>query len=341
MVDNSTLRSKIVEATSGMWGNLNPLKGSIADAFGRVRAPTIGASVYYDTTAFYANTNVNVGDTYTYRYNQFKYEVKPRRFQRFAAGVKLTEEQAGGTNDELRAMVETAAIKQTQGLRQQLEAYACGYLTEKYLVATMNAQPEANSSIIDPADCNATPGTKLNAQAVKWTGPAQTERAIEATIGQAIRGIGAKVLDTTTGESILHNDGSDYYDFWVSPYFAQILNTGYELTDTGEHDTLTYTERLKTSWKTTVRPSIQIENTAITAGATIDGVLTANTKENFFLVEVENPVWTSWAAIDDGEAIAFVKRYKAGWGALARPFLGTTYAYKAQFNIDSIPYAEA
>jgi hypothetical protein len=341
MVNNSTLRTKLVESTQGMWGNLNPLNGSIAVAFGRVKAPSIGSSVYYDCEAFYANTNVNVGDTYTYKYNQFKNEVKPRRFQRFSAGVKITEEQAELDNGSLKAMVETAALKQTRGLNTKLEEYACGYLTERYLVATMNAQTEASSSIIDPADCNAVPGTKLNAQAVKWTGPAQTERCIDSTVGMGIRGIGAKVLDTTTGESILHNDGTDTFDFWCSPYYAAILNTGHELMDTGEHDPLTYTQRLKESWNTTVRPSIQIENTAITAGATIDAVLTANTKENFLLVEVEAPHWLSWEKVDDGERIVVVKRYKAGWGAIARPYLGTTYAYKAQFNIDSIPYAEA
>jgi len=342
MVDNSSLRTKLAESTSGMWGNLNPLQGSVAAAFGRVKAPSIGSSVYYDTQAFYASTNVFVGDTYDYVYNSFKTEMKPRRFQRFNAGVKITEEQAALDSDALRGMVETAALKQTRALNTKLEEYAVGYLTERYLLATLNAQGTGSSSIIDPADCNSTPGTKLNAQAVKWTGAAQTERAIECTIGLAIRGIGEKVIDTTTGESILRYDGSDTFDFWCSPSFAQILRTGHELMDTGEHDTLTYAQSMLQNWNTTIRPSLQVENTAITAGATIDAILTANTKENFFLVEVEAPHWTAWKEIDDGERIAAVKRYKAGWGAIAKPFLDSTgQAYKAQFNIDSIPFATA
>jgi hypothetical protein len=341
MVDNSSLRSKLSESTSGMWGKLNPLMGSIANAFGRARAPSIGTSVYYDVEAFYATSNIWVGDTYKYVYNSFKNEMKPRRFQRFNGGVKITEEQGAMDSDSLRSMVEVAAMKQARAINVKLEEYACGYLTERALVATLNAQGTANSSIIDPADCNATPGTKLNAQAVKWTGAAQTEKALECTIGQAILGIQGKVIDTTTGESILHNDGTDTFDFFCSPQFAQILNQGHELLDTGEHDPRTYARAMLEDWKTTIRPTLQVDNTAPAAGATLDAVFTANTKENFLLVEVEAPHWTAWKDIDDGESICAVKRYKAGWGAIAVPYLSGSQAYKAQFNIDSIPFATA
>jgi hypothetical protein len=71
-------------------------------------------------------------------------------------------------------------------------------------------------------------------------------------------------------------------------------------------------------------------------------VLTCNTKENYHIVEVEAPKWLSWKDIDDGEKINYVKRYRAGLGAVARPFVTSAgQAYKAQFSFGSIYYATA
>ena len=329
---------KIQKSTNEIFGKLHELTGnSIWNAFGTVSAPAPASGVYYDVESFYANTNINVGDNYKYVYNQFKGELKPRRFQRYTAGVKLTEEQMGLTPDSLNSMVTIAAQKQERALRNALEKDAIGYATEKALMSVLHVQPTAASSIVDPADCNSTPGTKLNAQAVNFTGAGQTVQSLNATIGVAQRGIASKVLDTTTGETMLRNDGTDTFDLWVTPALAKLFDTNKELIATGKLDTISFTQSLKQNWNTTVRPTVQIDNTAIVADATLDMVLTANTAENFFIVEVEKPTWTAWKEIDDGETISYVKRYKAGLGALARPFLSGTQAYKAMYAIDVTP----
>jgi len=337
MVDNSSLRAKVAEATSGMWGKANPLKSHVSETFGKAKATAIGSSVYYDVEAFYANVAVSKGDHYIYKYNQFKSEMKPRRFQRFAAGVKLTEEQAQLDNDSLKQAVETAIYKQTQGLRTKLEESVVGYKTEDYLMSVLNGQATANSSIIDPADCNDTSGTAAALSAVNWTGDGQTERNIETVIGSAIRAIGAKVLDATTGESILKNDGSDTFDLWCHPSFAHILETSYDLLDSGEHDNLTYAKRLAQDWKVTIKPTMQIDAYARAIDETATLILTANTAENFKLVEVEAPTWLAWKEIDNGEVIEIVKRFKAGEGAVAVPYISGTQAYKAMYVAVSTP----
>lgn len=338
MVDNSSLRDKIAESTRQVFGSLQALPGqNIREIFGTTKINSIGASNYYDVEAFYASVNVHVGNDYNYVYNQFKSEMKPRIFKRFSAGVKLKEEQFTLDPVSLATAVEHAAQKQERGLRTALEEYAIGYRAEKYLVSVLNAQPTANSSIIDPADCNSTPGTAAALTGVNFIGAGKTERALEATVGVLIRLIGAKVLDTTTGESILRNDGTDTFDLWCHPIVKHILDTAYELLDAGETDNITYTERLKLSWKTTVRATMQIDAPTGATDNTALMILTANTAENFFIVDVEEPTWTAWKEIDNGSKIEMVKRYKAGEGAVATPYITGTQAYKAMAVADVTP----
>lgn len=330
MVDNSSLRDRLKESTKGIWGSLNNIAGAdISKIFGRIKGTSTGSSNYYDIEAFYAAPAVNVGEHYKYVYAQMKAELKPRKFLRYNGGVKITEEQATLDNETLAAMVQNAAEVEQRAVNAKLAYDSVGYAAEQYLVSAMNGQGTANSSIIDPADCNATPGTAAALGTVNFIGGGQTERNLEATVGALIRMIGAKVLDATTGETILHNDGSDTYDLWVHPSFAHMLDTSYDLLDTGEHDSIPYTQRLATSWKTTVRPSMAIATCTMVEDATTVIVLTANTAENFKIVDVEAPIWMAWKEIDDGETISVVKRYKAGQGAVARPYLSGTQAYKA------------
>jgi hypothetical protein len=338
MVDNSNLRKLVSESTKGLWGTLNPIGGNLG-VFGTTKGVALSSqSVYYDVSAFYASTKTYMGNTYKYVYNDFKEEIKPRRFQRFNAGVKLTETEAPMDGDAIRAMVQTATDKQMRALNQRIEAAVIGYNSEVALLSCMNGQGTASSSIIDPADCNATPGTPLNCQAVKFTGAAETERNLESTIGAAIVGIGGKVVNTTTGETILHNDGTDTFDAWVCPQFYHILEKGHDLLDAAEHDPRTYFQAAQQDFKCTFHSSMHIENSACTTGLHPAMVVTANTKENFLLVNVEQPQWTPWKELDNGEEIAVVKRYKAGIGSLAKPYLDGTQAYKAQFAIDAIAY---
>ncbi len=338
MVDNSNLRKTIAESTKGIWGSLNPIGGNL-NAFGVTKGVALSStSTYYDVSAFYASVKTYMGNTYKYVYNDFKEEIKPRRFQRFNAGVKLKEHEVPQDNAALVAMVKEAANKQTRGLNTKIEGALIGYASEVALMSCMNGQGTASSSIIDPADCNATPGTALNLQAVKWTGASETERNLESTVGAAIVAIGGKVVDTTTSETILHNDGSDSFDMWVCPQFYQILQKGHDLFDAAEHDKRTYIQAAKEDFNCTIRSSVHIEASACTTGLHPAAVVTANTKENFLLVDVESPKWTAWKELDNGEEIAYVKRYKAGFGALAKPYLSGTQAYKAMFAFDSIPY---
>lgn len=330
MVDNSSMRERLAESTRGVFGKLNALPGqNIENIFGTAQAKSIGSSNYYDVEAFFATVNVNRGERYQYVFNQFKSEIKPRKFIRYTAGVKVTEEQMQMDNESLRVMVENAAQKQERGLRTTLEADVVGYVTEQYLVSVLHKQPTAASSIIDPADCNSTPGTAANLATAKFIGSGQTERNLESVIGSLIRLIGAKVLDAVTGESILHNDGSDTYDLWCHPSFAHMLETSYDLLDTGEHDNLSYAQRLKQDWKVTIRPTMHIATCTMVEDATTVVGLSANTAENFKIVEVEKATWMAWKDIDTGEVIEYVKRYKAGKGAVAVPYISGTQAYKA------------
>jgi hypothetical protein len=337
MVNNISMRDRLVESTQGIWGQLNKVSGSdIRTIFGRIQGKSTGSSNYYDVEAFYSTVNVNRGEKYKYVYNQFKSEIKPRKFIRYTAGVKVTEEQMVMDNDSLRAMVDNAATKQERGLRSSMEQDLVGHLTEQSLVSAMNSQGTANSSIIDPADCNSTPGTPAALGAVNLTGAGKTERNLEAVVGFMIQAIGSKVLDTTTGESILHNDGSDTYDLWVHPSVALILDTNADLLDADAHDTMTYTQRLA-AMKVTVRPSMAIASWNGAIDGTTVVVLTANTAENFKYVDVEAPTWMAWKDIDNGEVIEFVKRFKAGAGAVATPYISGTQAYKAMASATITP----
>lgn len=334
------MRGRLVEATKGRWGKLNLLTSQVAQAFGKAKASGMGG-VYYDMEAFYASVATYMGDSYIYVYNTFKSDIKPRRFQRFNAGVKITEEQMlqKADNESLAAQIENAAEKQTRGLKARLDNAVIGFNSEVKLLSVLHKQAIAGSDINDPADCNATPGTAAVLTAVKWSGASKTEQNISTAIGHCIRLIQSKAIDTTTGESILKMDGSDTFDLWVHPNFAHILMTENDLLDTGETDPLTYAKRLAQDWAVTIRPTIAVSDGSVASTEQDEFVLTANTKENFKVVDVEPEMWTAWKDIDDGEVICAVKRYKAAKGAVAVPYLTSAgQAYKAMVTGNTIPY---
>ncbi|WP_371805467.1 hypothetical protein [Candidatus Lokiarchaeum ossiferum] len=336
----NTLRQKLDKSTKEIFGKLNELSGmKVWDVFGYTKAPQAGASNYFDTEAFFAQVNVHVGDNYDYVYNQMKLESKPAKFFRYTAGIKLTEEQAMLDTDSLQSMVENAAIKQERGLRSKMEYNMIGYAGDvDYSVLKLGAA--ANPTIIDPYDCNSTSGTVEPYGAINFTGAGKTALNLNSTVGNGIRAISAATLDSTTGESILRNDGTDTFDLWCHPRQAQILRTNHDLLNAtgGDESDKTYAEELATAWNTTIRPTMALGACTGIADATTVMVLTANTKENFFAVEVENPHWKEWKEIDNGEKIEFVKRFKAGIGALARPYYdNSANPYKAMFAMSVTP----
>lgn len=334
MVDQSVLRDKLIAQSKGMFSQVQP---TLYDIMGRFPVKVIGGSNLYDMSNFYSNPSVSVGDEYSYTYTQGKIETKPRRFQRFTSGVKLVESEAENLNgEELVAKIDTQ-IRDSQAIVDTaMIKNLVGYANEVDLLSAMNLQGTSGSSIADPADCCATPGTSDSLGAINFSGAGQTERNLEATLGVAIRGISTKTLNTTTGLNALKNNGSDSFDLWCHPNFANVLKTTHDLLDSGEHDPLTYEARLKT-WNTTIRPTLALDSYSGATDATAVMVVTANTKENFFIAEAEQPKWTSWERLFDGKTINWVKNYKVGAGAFARGFINGSQPYKAMYSITTTP----
>jgi len=322
------LRDKLEKATAEIFGTLSDLPGKpIWEVFGVAKgAPKAGASNWYDTTAFYAQTNVHFGDNYDYVYNQGKLLTKPMKFHRLTAGVKITEEQMSMDMEELVAIVESKAQKQERGLRAKADYEFNGYAADVAGTGAgwgaLKLGIAATPTLADPFDCNSTSGTVEPLGAVNFTGAGKTAEPLNATVGHAIRLIAAAVLDAETGESILRNDGTDTFTLWCHPTMAAILRTNKEIKiAAAELESRTYAQILKEDWNTEIQPSMALGACTGVADATTVIILTANTVENFLIVPVEKPYWMAWKDIDDGEKISFVKRYKAGLGALPRCFI--------------------
>lgn len=343
MVDNS-VRSRIAEATKGMWGSLN-LAGvsSIYDTLGHITlAGGKGGSNYYDVTGFFASPKVYSGAKHKYVYGQFKAAMKPRWFERYNGGVKLEEAQFALDDEVLKGSVDLLIEKEQRAVNARQRKDAIGYSQNSgagtSLLSIFGKQPIVGSSIIEPADCNATPGTAAPNGAVNWTGAGKTEQNINAILGTAIRTIGGKVMDSDTEETILKESGNTY-EFQCHPRFAHILETNKDLLDSGETDEMTYAERMLKSWNTTIKPTMHIDSYTGDSNATATAIISANTKENFFLVDVESPTWMPWKEIDNGETIELVKRYKLGAGYIAKEFNDADeQPYKAMYVDVSTPF---
>lgn len=338
------LRDKLEKATLEIFGSLKDLPGKpIWEVFGTVKAPKSGASNYYDVSAFYATTNVHFGDKYEYVYNQGKLLTKPMKFHRLTAGVKLTEEQMQLDMADLKAHVENKAQKQERGLRAKADYEFNGYAADVAGTGAgwgaLKLGAAASPTLADPYDCNTVSGTVENLATVNFIGAGKSAEPINATIGVAQRAIACAVLDATTGESILRNDGSDTYTLWCHPRMATILRTNKEIKiAAAEMENRTYAQILKEDWKTEIQPTMALSVCTGVADATSVMVLTANTKENFFIVPVEKPHWKPWKDIDDGEKISYVKRFKAGLGALPRCFIDADgNPFKAMFAMSITP----
>lgn len=336
---NESLRGRLLESTQNLWGHMNPISSAVG-AFGTTSAESMGGN-YYDISTTLATISVYKGNEYNYKYNTFYNDAAPRRFQRFAAGVKITEAQAlSATRSEaLRAMIEVAAQQQMIGVTVDIDQCLIGHRNEDYLMSVLALQGTAGSDINDPADLNTTSGTAENLAAVIWSGGSKTEQNLHNTVGWAQSYMASKARDSVTGATIVKESGNTY-DLFCHPEFANILRTNHDILDTGQEDPLTYAERLASSYATTIRPTIQIDDGNVSTGNQQKFVLTANTQENFKRVIISNEpmTWSSWKDIDDGEAICWVKRLRAAFGALARPYMNGSQAYKAMITVDSTPF---
>lgn len=340
------LRAKLEITTKDIWGSLSEIPGvAIWNIFGTgKKAPKIGAGNWFDTTAFYATTNVHVGEDYNYVFNDSKLLAKPAKFFRYTAGVKIKEEEMEGLDDdELWALVESRATKQERGLRAKAAYEGLGYAADVagtgFGWGVLRLGAASSPTVIDPYDCQGTSGTVENLGTVNFTGAGKTALNINTTIGAAQRAIGAAVLDATTGESILRNDGSDTFDLWMHPRMYNILKTNKDLLIAAVQEAkLTYLKELGQDWDTTCRATMALGACTGVADATSVIILTANTKENFYVVPVVEPHWMPWKDIDNGNKIFFVKRYKAGLGFLAKVFIDSAGdPYKAMYAMSITP----
>lgn len=336
MVDQSVLRDKLIGESHGRLTQIQP---SIYNIFGSYEVTLQGDSVLYDLTDFYSNPAISKGDTYRYVYSQGAIQTKSRRIQRYTSGLKLSEVAAENLNGEaLQHKIAEQGEAAVGIVDTDMYKDMIGYANSVDGVSVLNAKA-VSTDISDPADCNSTPGTAADLHSsVILSGTGQTERNLEHAVGQAVRGISTKTLNTTTGRGAFNMQGKNSLELWMNPNTAQILNTSYDLLDSGEHDNVPYTSRLAQSWNASIVPSLGIDSYNGSSGAATI-LVTLNTKENFRIAKPksDNPKWTAWERINNGEEISWVKNYRAGAGAFARSFKNGNYFYKPMYAISVTP----
>jgi hypothetical protein len=83
---------------------------------------------------------------------------------------------------------------------------------------------------------------------------------------------------------------------------------------------------------------MQIDSYSGAIDATAIGVLTANTKENFFRVGVFARTWKAWIKFFNGKTEKWYRPFKCGEGAIAKAYLTAAgQAYKAQYMFTITP----
>ena len=342
---NNPLRGKIDESTKNIWGSLEKLPGQdITKIFGEAKGSAIGDSVWYDVNSFIAVGQINSGDTYEYVYADGKVKAKPARFHRYAGGVKISDETMsdGFDADVINANVSNQAAKEERTLRAKMMRDAIGYAADNptELYSALHKQAISGSSVTLPADCNDTPGTPAILTANIFSGSQRTAGVLEATIGLAKRAIASKVLDSTTGESILRNDGTDTLTLWVHPNFYSILETNKPLIiASAEEDKRNFIQVLQEDYKCEVVSAMGIDSYDGGDGSAAVGIITANTSENFKFVKIHDFEWKEWKEIETEEKSVWVKKMRAGVGYLAVPYFDATeQPYKSQYNFICTPY---
>jgi hypothetical protein len=190
----------------------------------------------------------------------------------------------------------------------------------------------AGNTVSKPQDMCDTPGTANNLAAAVMTGGSHTANFLQATVYKDIETFSSKI-NSSTDEMLINNDGSDMFDWFVNPRFAQMLKNNY-VWDGTNYLSKTFAEDLA-GHNVRLRPTNRVSYTYTTTN-TMTGILVANLKENVLFS------WVSPYTVDEW-TVTPTKASTIGWGigiAAACPHTfdeGTTWE-KAVIHTTVTPY---
>lgn len=183
----------------------------------------------------------------------------------------------------------------------------------------------ATGTATDPEDICTTAGTVEDYTAVNLTGSNKSVGFIKKTFGASIQEfLGQR--DTTTGETMLKNDGTDSFTVLCSPILINDLKTLHPTNGTDDQYALTYMDEAS-KLNIEVLPSYNVDSAYDnTEDGTIEYVMVANIKDNFKIGWVKPYTVDPWRRVETDALTSFKRRGWAKLVAFARPYyIGGTW----------------
>lgn len=176
----------------------------------------------------------------------------------------------------------------------------------------------ATGTPTDPEDICSTAGTVQDFTSYNLTGTNKSTGFIKDTFGRSIQYF-MEQRDSTTGETMLKNDGTDSFTVLMNPIGINDLKLIHPTDGTNDQD-IKYIDELS-GLNVEVLPCYNIDTSYdTTEDGTIEYVMAANIKDNFKIGWVAPYTVDPWQRVQTESSVSFVKRGWAKLIAFARPY---------------------
>ena len=177
----------------------------------------------------------------------------------------------------------------------------------------------ATGTATDPQDICSTPGTVEALTAQLMTGSNKSAGFIKNTFGALIE-LFMSQRDTTTGETMLKNDGTDHFTVLASPLLINDLKTIHPTDGTNDQYSVTYMDEVS-KLNIEVLPCYNVDTAYDSSeDGTLECVMVANIEDNFKIGWVKPYTVDPWRRIETDALTAFKRRGWAKLIAFARPY---------------------